>query len=144
MTTAPDWFAEKFQLSTLTVSTSAFWTWSVRPVQCTLGASVLSLNRPCEAWGQVTAGENAELASVVAGIERRLSAAYSYDKINYLMLMMVDPQVHFHVIPRYESSRERYGLTWKDGAWPKPPDLASSVNDAAVLEQIRRDLLQKS
>ena len=28
----------------------------------------------------------------------------AYERINYLMLMMVDPDVHFHVIPRYTAA----------------------------------------
>src|SRR5207253_7578590 len=122
VTTQPDWFASKFNLAGLTVERYRFWTWSVRPVQCTLGASVLSLNRPCPAWGEVTAEENAGLAEVVAALERRLHARFGYEKINYLMLMMVDPQVHFHVIPRYSARMEMFGEDWHDTAWPKPPD----------------------
>jgi diadenosine tetraphosphate (Ap4A) HIT family hydrolase len=143
MSDAPEWFAEKFGLARLTVKRYAFWTWSVRPVQCTLGASVLSLNRPCAAWGETTAEENAELATVIADIERRLKSCFAYDKINYLMLMMVDPHAHFHVVPRYAAPGERYGLQWIDNGWPKPPDLSSGVADAAVLEQIRQDILSR-
>ena len=76
----------------------------------------------------------------VADTERRLKACFAYDKINYLMLMMVDPHVHFHVIPRYGECREIYGLEWVDRAWPKPPDLWAGPIDAAVLERIRQDI----
>jgi len=37
------------------------------------------------------------------------------------MLMMVDPDVHFHVLPRYENPREFGGRTHNDRFWPKPP-----------------------
>jgi len=140
MSTAPDWFADKFRIADLAVRRSSFWTLSVRPSQPTLGCCVLSLNRPCEAWGDTNAEENGELATVVADLERRLQSCFGYDKINYLMLMMVDPQVHFHVIPRYSERQERYGLEWFDRGWPKPPELGAGVTDAAVLERIRRDL----
>ncbi|HXC52715.1 MAG TPA: hypothetical protein VN634_17660 [Candidatus Limnocylindrales bacterium] len=137
MTSAPEWFATKFKLAELTVRRFAFWTWSVRPTQCTPGASVLSLNRPCPAWGEVTAEENAELAIVVAEMEGRLKAVCDYDKINYLMLMMVDPQVHFHVIPRYAKPKGLFGVEWIDRAWPKPPDLSAGTSDLAVAEAVR-------
>ena len=42
------------------------------------------------------------------------------------MLMMVDPHVHFHVIPRYASQRDFLGLSFVDQDWPKPPDLSRS------------------
>ncbi len=70
----------------------------------------------------MTAAECAEPALVVKVVEIGLKAAFSYDKINYLMLMMVDPHVHFHVIPRYAATREFAGATWQDKNWPKPPD----------------------
>ena len=138
---APGWFADKFNLAHLTVRSYAFWTWSVRPMQCTLGAGVLSLNRPCPAWGETTSEENAELAQVISDAEHKLKSCFAYDKINFLMLMMVDPHVHFHVIPRYAGPTRRYGLEWVDAAWPKLPDFYSGITDGAVLEQIRSDLL---
>ena len=52
---------------------------------------------------------------------------FDFQKINYLALMMVDPHVHFHVIPRYSSSREFGGATCLDAAWPKPPDLGTAL-----------------
>lgn len=136
MSTTPEWFVTKFKLADLTVKRFENWTWSLRPTQCTLGASVLSLNRPAEAWGDLTTAENAELAVVVAEIERRLKACFSYDKINYLMLMMVDPHVHFHVVPRYSASKVALGTEWKDANWPKPPDLAVGASDADTLSQV--------
>jgi diadenosine tetraphosphate (Ap4A) HIT family hydrolase len=141
MSTAPDWFATKFNLADLTIKRFTYWTWSLRPSQPTLGSSVLSLNRPCAAWGETSAEENAELAVVIAAVEHHLKGCFAYDKINYLMLMMLDPHVHFHVIPRYAEPRERFGLAWVDGAWPKPPDLSSGVADASILERVRQEIL---
>ena len=43
------------------------------------------------------------------------------------MLMMVDPHVHFHVIPRYEGAREWGGREFVDVGWPKVPDLGHAV-----------------
>ncbi len=45
MTTTLAEFHEKFRVPELEVVSSAHWTWSVRPVQTTLGAGILSLNR---------------------------------------------------------------------------------------------------
>ena len=141
MTDTLDWFATKFNLGDLTVRRYSFWTWSVRPIQSTLGAGVLSLNRPCATWGEARGDENAELAEVIADVEGRLRKCFACDKFNYLMLMMVDPHVHFHVMPRYAEPRRRYELEWSDATWPKLPDFYSGTTDTAVLEQIRRDLL---
>ena len=43
------------------------------------------------------------------------------------MLMMVDPHVHFHVIPRYNGTLEWNGFTFPDSGWPGPPDLKSAI-----------------
>jgi len=51
----------------------------------------------------------------------------AYERINYLMLMMVDPNVHFHVIPRYSEPRHWEGLEFPDAGWPGPPQLSSAV-----------------
>jgi len=54
------------------------------------------------------------------------------------MLMMVDPDVHFHVIPRYPEPVSFDGLAFADSGWPGPPALGEPtattdvVNDAIV------------
>ena len=60
-------------------------------------------------------------------IETALQSFVQYEKINYLMLMMVDPHVHFHVLPRYAGSRDWNGLPFPDHGWPGPPDLKSAT-----------------
>jgi diadenosine tetraphosphate (Ap4A) HIT family hydrolase len=67
-------------------------------------------------------------------MERALGSAVDYAKINYLMLMMVDPHVHFHVLPRYEGTRDAAGLMIADAGWPGQPDLGSAVklDDAQI------------
>ena len=66
----------------------------------------------------------AELRQVTADLETALSRALGYAKLNYLMLMMVDPDVHFHVLPRYPETREMFGMTFADPGWPGPPDIS--------------------
>ena len=41
--------------------------------------------------------------------------------------MMVDPHVHFHVIPRYKSEVEFNDRMFNDMLWPKPPILAETI-----------------
>src|SRR3546814_17581551 len=63
----------------------------------------------------------------ITDIEAALRQAVDYSKINYLMLMMVDPHVHFHVIPRYEGQRKAKGLSIEDKGWPNAPALGDAV-----------------
>lgn len=110
------------------------WVVLLRPAQPTLGALVLAAKSEATAFGDLPAEAHAELKTATAAIEAALTRAVSYAKINYLMLMMVDPHVHFHVLPRYEGERSGAGLTVADAGWPAQPDLGAAVklDDAQV------------
>lgn len=135
-------FRTKFRVEELAVATSPYWTVSVRPIPSTLGACVISLNRFAERLSDVTPEEFADYARVVQGLEATLRERFSYDRINYLMLMMVDDHVHWHVLPRYETAREFAGQTWTDELWPKPPDVLANADRGTleVLNQLRDTL----
>ena len=77
---------------------------------------------------EVAAEAYAELPMVTGDLQSVLKAAFDYEKINYMLLMMVDPQVHFHVIPRYGSSRELAGRPYDDPFWPGPPDVRQALD----------------
>lgn len=102
------------------------WLVLLRPAQVTAGSLILAAKGAAQAYGDLHAAAFAEQCQVVAEIERVLRTKVAYDKINYLMLMMVDPHVHFHVIPRYAGSRHFAGLDIADAGWPGPPDLKSA------------------
>jgi diadenosine tetraphosphate (Ap4A) HIT family hydrolase len=50
---------------------------------------------------------------------------------------MVDPDVHFHVIPRYDGMRTFAGVDYRDAGWPGVPSLDSAV----TLKDADRDAL---
>lgn len=110
------------------------WVVLLRPAQPTLGALVLAAKSDATAFGDLPAEAHAELKIATAAIEATLRQAVGYTKINYLMLMMVDPHVHFHVLPRYDGERSGAGLTVTDAGWPGQPDLgqATKLDDAQV------------
>jgi diadenosine tetraphosphate (Ap4A) HIT family hydrolase len=103
------------------------WVVLLRPEQPTLGSLVLAARSDAEAFGDLPPEAMAELATVIPALETTLKGAVDYAKINYLMLMMVDRHVHFHVIPRYEGTREAAGITVEDKGWPKAPALGEAV-----------------
>lgn len=107
------------------------WGIALRPAQPTLGSLVLMCKQPVRAFSDVDAAGFAELQGAIAGIEAMLRATTGYDKINYLMLMMVDPDVHFHVIPRYDGTRAFGGESFTDHGWPGPPALGQAVTPNA-------------
>lgn len=131
----------KFGYGSGTVFEDDHWAAVVRPAQPTLGAMVLIAKRPVEAFGDLTPEEGAALPASAARIAAALDTLCRPAKLNYLMLMMVDPHVHFHVIPRYEGTREWRGTAFTDAGWPGIPDLSKTVAlDDEGVAQLVRDL----
>src|SRR5690606_29739097 len=87
---------EKFGYPATLIAEFDHWLVLLRPTQPTLGALVLAAKSDATAFGDLPAAAHAELKRAAAAIESALGAAVGYDRINYLMLMMVDPHVHFH------------------------------------------------
>ena len=110
------------------VAETASWLVLVRPKQPTFGALVLICKEKAEAFSQLSPAAFADLKVAVDGIERLLGKVVAYEKINYLMLMMIDRDVHFHVIPRYDGSRSHEGRDFPDAGWPAAPALGSAVD----------------
>ncbi|MFC3213535.1 HIT family protein [Novosphingobium panipatense] len=128
---------EKFGWPQTAVAEFPHWVVLARPAQPTLGSLVLAARSEATAFGDLPAEAHAELKAATTAIERALGLAVGYARLNYLMLMMVDPHVHFHVIPRYEGTREWNGRTFTDHGWPKVPDLGQAVTpDDADLEAL--------
>jgi diadenosine tetraphosphate (Ap4A) HIT family hydrolase len=119
--------AKKFGYPRTKVAETHHWLVLVRPQQPTFGSLVLVCKEDARAFSDISPAAFADLQGAVQGIEILLRDAVAYDKINYLMLMMVDPDVHFHVIPRYEGERSHGGRSFADAGWPGPPALASHV-----------------
>ncbi len=110
------------------------WVVLLRPRQATLGAAILACKGSATAFSELDAAAFSELNTVTTAIEQVLKQAFGFDKINYLMLMMLDPHVHFHVIPRYGEAKEFGGTVFQDHGWPAVPDLgAAPALDAAEL-----------
>ena len=99
------------------------WAVLVRPRQVTLGCVIIAETSDATAIGQLSAEALLELGTVSQELEATLQAAFHYDKINYIALMMVDPNVHFHVLPRYSMPRSFEDMEFRDTGWPKHPDM---------------------
>jgi len=129
---APDTVIHQFQ----------HWSLLLRPAQLTLGALVLIAHEPVQSFSALSSTSFAELQIVTGKIDFVLKKAFQYDKLNYLMLMMVDPDVHFHVIPRYAHIRKFAGKSFHDAGWPGVPDF-SEVNetDSNTNQQIIKHLI---
>ena len=118
---------EKFGYPSTVVAEFEHWLVLLRPAQVTLGSLVLAATSEATAYSELPREAFAEQAEAVAAIERALARSVAYERINYLMLMMVDPNVHFHVIPRYSEPRRWNGIEFADAGWPGPPRLDCAV-----------------
>jgi diadenosine tetraphosphate (Ap4A) HIT family hydrolase len=120
-------FRKKFKTEELKIFETDHWLWSLRPHQSTLGAGILSLKRECATFGELMPEEYMDLNNMIKVIEGTLKQLFNYDIMNYLMLMMVDKQVHYHVIPRYQKDVELFENVWRDVSWPGIPNLAGDT-----------------
>lgn len=114
------------------------WCVLLRPQQVTLGSLVLAAKSDAAAFSDLPPTAFTELSIVVTEIEQSLRRFSPYDKINYLMLMMVDPHVHMHVVPRYAKPQFFDATEFPDAGWPGPPDLKSAP---VLTDKLRKNLL---
>ena len=68
------------------------WLVLLRPAQVTLGSLVLAARSDATAYSKLPPEGFTEQARVIAAIERALAGFVDYERINYVMLMMVGPQ----------------------------------------------------
>jgi diadenosine tetraphosphate (Ap4A) HIT family hydrolase len=125
---------EKFGYPATLIKEFDHWVVLLRPAQVTLGSLILAAKSDATAYGDLPPEAFTEQAIVIGAIEHALKAFTSYERINYLMLMMVDPNVHFHVITRYSEARRWDGFELPDAGWPGPPrlDTATSLSKLQI------------
>jgi diadenosine tetraphosphate (Ap4A) HIT family hydrolase len=127
----PNRTAVKFGHPDTLIADYRHWCVLLRPAQVTLGSLVLVCKDEATRFSDISPGAFGELARATRDIETGLAAFRPYDKINYLMLMMLDPDVHFHVIPRYGASQSFEAVEFADAGWPGPPQLGAAVTPEA-------------
>ena len=128
---------EKFGWPATLIAEFDHWLVLLRPAQPTLGSLVLAAKSDATAFAGLPGEAHAELKRVTGAIEAALARFTGYARLNYLMLMMVDPHVHFHIVPRYEGAREWGGVAFPDAGWPAVPQLGEAVK----LEPAQREAL---
>jgi diadenosine tetraphosphate (Ap4A) HIT family hydrolase len=99
------------------------WCVLLRPAQVTLGSLVVAAKSDARSFSALEIEAFTELARVIRDTESVFAEFPGAEKVNYLMLMLVDPHVHFHALPRYSTIRDYQGTAFEDRGWPGPPDL---------------------
>jgi diadenosine tetraphosphate (Ap4A) HIT family hydrolase len=114
---------EKFKGKENLIKEYNHWYVLLRPDQVTLGSLVLLAKDKVANFSELSSNSFRDYEIVIKEIEFTLQSVFQYNKINYCMYMMVDPDVHFHVFPRYEANKEFGSFIFKDYGWPGMPEV---------------------
>lgn len=126
---------QKFSYPQTLIKSYSCWNLLLRPGQPTLGSLVLVCKESVYHYADISLSAMSEQKLIIGEIEAILKHRFNYTKINYLMLMMVDPIVHMHIIPRYENKIEFCGKEYDDHNWPSAPDLSHDIGISDVYIQ---------
>jgi diadenosine tetraphosphate (Ap4A) HIT family hydrolase len=139
---------QKFHYPDAVIRDYSHWAVLIRPWQWTLGCLVIVEKSDATGLGQLEPAAWTEFGDICRDAEEALRKAFQYDKINYVSLMLADPNVHFHVLPRYQALREFDGASFTDPSWPKPPDMTwlvpAEAGLFAALQQKLTDLWRRN
>lgn len=118
------------------------WVVLFREKQVTIGSLIImSKQFDRESLGDVSAESWAEFGAVCKDIEEILRRTFGAEKFNYLALMMYDPEVHFHVIPRYSHPVNFAGQEFIDPDWPNATMRIPLTLDIGTLDTIKQAIL---
>lgn len=118
------------------------WYLLLRPVQVTLGSLVLISKSDNTNFSGLSPEAFVEMKVVTEDIEVKLKSYLDFDKINYKMLMMVDPEVHFHIFPRYSKEILFADKSVNDPFWPGIADLSKAIDfNEEELKELLRQLI---
>ena len=136
---------ETFNFKDLLVKEYQNWYLLLRNDQVTIGSLVLIEKNFHNKLSNISNNSFIEFGEIVREIEQTLTNIFRYDKINYLMLMMKDKEVHFHVIPRYSEDQIFESFCFRDAGWPNLPDLKNFNHidmklKLKILECIKKEL----
>lgn len=112
----------------LQVFETRHWTFQVRSQQVTLGAGVLGAKSCVADFAALSEAEWGDFGCTTAMISTIYERCLRPQKFNYLALMMIAPQVHFHVVPRYKAPVQFGSRICLDADWPDPPNMKASLS----------------
>ena len=113
---------QNFEYKNFIIKDYKHWSLLLRNKQITLGSMVLIEKDFKKKYGNISTNSHIEFGLIIKDLEITLKKLFSYEKINYLMLMMVDPEVHYHIIPRYCKKIKFSQKIFIDRGWPGLPD----------------------
>lgn len=124
------------------VHKGSYWTLAINSNQSTLGRVYFLLNRHATDVGALSIEETEALWSGLRSARCALDDMFHPDHYNYMFLMNVDPHVHMHMYPRYESPRMFFNVEFVDkyfGGHYDPHSVQSLDADVEtrIIEELR-------
>lgn len=116
------------------------WLVLLRPEQITVGTLVLVTKSNATHLAQLSEAQWADFAHVCQFVEDLAKEKFNAAKFNYLALMMRDPNVHFHFIPRYPKPVVIDGKKYTDPDWPYKTEFTKMDVPEEDIEKIRQKL----
>ncbi len=127
-----------FDYKNLLIKEYSNWYLLLRAEQITIGSLVLIEKSFKTKYSDISKESFLEFGDIVREVESTLFGLFSYNKINYLMLMMADDEVHYHIVPRYSEDVYFDSVVFKDTGWPKLPNFSKCnvINDITQVKLI--------
>lgn len=114
------------------------WVVLFRTHQITVGSVIIAAKSSATRLGELSAEIWAEFSNVTEEVEGWLSDSFNAQKFNYLALMMKDPNVHFHVVPRYDAPVIVDNKEFIDADWP----LKTEMKETEMSDDTKRIIMQ--
>lgn len=118
------------------------WIVLLRPAQVTLGTVVIANKSNATFLGEINETDWSEFSLVAREVELALINTFGAEKFNYLALMMKDPNVHFHVVPRYSKPVVFENETFEDKDWPLKTELSPIEIQENIFKVIKENLVE--
>lgn len=118
------------------------WVVLLRPTQITVGTLVLAAKSDAKHLGDLSSEIWTEFDAVSKFAETLLRDKFGAEKFNYLALMMKDPNVHFHFIPRYSKPVSVSGRGFVDPDWPLKTEFQAMDVSSEEYAEIKTRLTQ--
>lgn len=121
------------------------WIVLFRGKQVTIGSVIImAKDTSLRSIGDLPPEALVEFGMVSGKVEKWLQKAFQAEKFNYMALMMKDPEVHFHVIPRYSQPVIFNTKTYPDIDWPLKTNLEALDMSDDELAAIYNKILEVS
>ena len=125
-------FKNKFLIEELMIFESNFWIVSLRPMQTTFGAMVISLKRETNSLSDLTAEESKNFGEILLEISKVSKKYLKTNLSNIFQLMLIDNYVHWHYFPRFKhdcNNNKKYDpLGW--------PNMLNNLNKTIIKDEL--------